>query len=90
VQLAEDQGQGDGQRRAEDNHYRVIRNGVADDKPDVAVGKEIFEIIQADPRAADNAFQKTARNPVLLKRDNNAEHGQIAEQQIPYGCRQRQ
>ena len=92
VDVADDDGQAHGQDDVQHDEGQVIQNGVAEDHGEDAEVEEVAEVVEAHPLAAQQIGQKslTAGDLVILERDDESEHGQVAEEHIPDGSGERQ
>ena len=93
IQLADHDGQRDRNQHAQNNEYAVVHQRIAHHVAKVAGFEEELEVVQPHPAAVvDQAPQKALARPglIVLKGDDDAEHGGVAEYGKPNGCGQMQ
>ena len=92
VDVADENGQRYRQRDVQNDEDDVVEQGVAQNLGEVAKAKEVLEVIKGHPVAVEQAGQEVlARcDRIILECKDDAEHGQIAEEYVPYCGRQRQ
>ena len=85
MQLSDGDGRRNRDNDPQDNEYDVIRQGIADNQPDILGREKEFKVFESYPLALQKALDESAMHFVILKGDDNTEHRREAEQQIPYG-----
>ena len=77
--LVQQDGQDDRRRESDDQIHQVQKKRVPQCNSEVPHGEGGLEIFQPDKRASGHALE----DAVLLKRDDDADHGLVTKQQVP-------
>ena len=74
------------------DEYDVVAQSVSEEQREIVAGQEETEVLEANPLALHQIVDKAMplKQLVLLKADQDTEHGQIGKQHVPDKGRQTQ